>query len=152
MTRHIVRGLAVACVATLASCASTGGSEVDAVRKVLGDVAAADTAENLDGIVALYTLDAEWLPPSGAPVIGIEAIREKYRVLFESSDLDVEVLAHEIRVAGDWAFCVGSTRVSSKPRKGGDPTRTEDKFVTILQRCPDARWRMRYLMWSPLVP
>ncbi|MBI1852808.1 MAG: SgcJ/EcaC family oxidoreductase [Planctomycetes bacterium] len=150
MIRHIARGLAVACALALASCVSTGGSEVDSIREVLGNVASADTSENLDGIVALYTPDAEWLPPNGPPVIGIGAIREKYRALFESSDLDVEVLAHEIRVAGDWAFCVGSTRVSTEPKKGGDPTRTEDKFVMILQRCPDGRWRVRYLMWSPL--
>jgi uncharacterized protein (TIGR02246 family) len=145
-----LKALALAGSVSLASCAVT--NPVDDVQKVLQDLAAAESSENLDATAALYAPDAQWVPPNAPLVIGLSAIREKLRAIFEANDVEVDILAHEIRAAGDFAWVVGASRATTKPRNGGSPASSEDKYMMILQRYPDERWRIRYLMWNATGP
>ncbi len=107
-----------------------------------------DNARDLEGVVAAYTDDAVWMPPTGDFVTGKEAIRARYRTLFLDYAIQISSEVVEARAEGGLAYARGYTLGVLKPERGGTPVPVSDKFVAVL-RCEGAKWRISHLMWSP---
>lgn len=134
---------------TLAQSGTNDNADAIAIKRLLNQIATADSAGDLDGIVSLYSDDAILLPPDRPILRGIDTIRQHYQKLFGHYKLEVTVHAQEIGIAGDWAHSLGTTTVRSFPRTGSQITQSIDKYIMLLKRAQDGNWKIHRLMWSP---
>lgn len=127
-------------------------NDLAAVSAVSKAIIAADNSSNLDAVSDLYEDDAVWLPPSGPVVEGKAVILARYKTSFDQFKLGYSEQSIETRLGGDWAFDRGVVRGTITPRDGSAPRKTTDKYIMILHRGMDHRWRIARLMWSPAEP
>src|SRR5262245_33162108 len=116
--------LALAAMLLLAACAQQSGHDT------AGDKAALDTTaggwekayneKNAEGVAALYSEDAQLLPP-GAPVVnGRAAIRDFWANDIAAAGMPVTIKSDATEVGGDWAWRSGVW--SSQDSNGGTVT------------------------------
>ncbi len=128
--------------------------ESAAIQSVLQRILVADNAGDIEGILACYTDDAVLLPPASKPLVGKELVRERYKVIFGASTLEVRAEVDEIGFDGDLAIVRGTTLgkatlKDAKDKQPGEATReVKDSFVMILRR-ERGEWRVARLMWHP---
>lgn len=129
-----------------------------AVRRVVDGIIAADNAGDLEAILSFYAEDAILLPPNGDPIRGIEAIRQHYKELFQTSVLYIRAVSRETQVSGDWAFDRGTVDGQILPREdehgkiNGEPKIVNDKYVMTLRREGENGWRITRLIWNSTDP
>src|SRR5437588_9862314 len=76
-----------------------------AIKAVLKSYEQALNANDVVGIVKLYTDDAVLLPPNAPTAVGIDAVRATYTGLFQAIHLNLTFEIAEVKVvAPDWAF------------------------------------------------
>lgn len=122
----------------------------DSVIKAMQDLIAADNARDVASAVSSYTDDVVWLPPSGPPVSGRDAIAARYRSMFAQYRPALQMTCDDVAVAGHTARCRGTTTGSLVPDRGA-PVVVHDKFLALLRR-EGKTWRVSHLMWSPIEP
>jgi uncharacterized protein (TIGR02246 family) len=98
---------------------------------------AASSAGDVPTVLSLMADDALFLVP-GRPPCGKEefaaASRGMRDVRLEASN-DIE----ELRVLGDWAFCISRVAVNVTPRDGA-PFRRAGYTMTLFRREPNGAW------------
>ena len=138
----------------LSACSGTHRSEPQCAvsEAAIGGAAqrlvASDNARDLAGVLAGYTDDVIWLPPTGDILNGKAAIRPRYEKLFSSFNINMSSEVVEARAEGGLGFARGFTKGTLTPLGGGTPTLVDDKFVALV-RCEAGVWRVSHLMWSP---
>lgn len=154
MSRFAPLGL---CLGILAACSTRANVARHACDPSPSSVAAAsdrllaaDNARDLEGVLAGYTEDVVWLPPTGGVISGKAAIRPRYETLF--SDFEVEMASQivEARAAdnGQLGFVRGTTGGTLTPVGGGAAVPVNDKFLAVV-RCESGEWLVSHLAWSP---
>jgi uncharacterized protein (TIGR02246 family) len=128
---------------------SAEGDDVSAARAVSKAIIAADNAGDLAAVSDLYEDDAVWLPPNGPTVEGKTSILGRYKTSFDQVNLQYSEESVETQMGGDWAFERGFVRGTATPKDGSAPRKTFDKYIMILHRGTDRRWRIARLMWNP---
>lgn len=113
---------------------------------------AANTALDLDALVALTTDDVVVLAPGRAPVVGHEALRKFYGELLDRAP-DVQVLAYsenweEVRIVGDFAFQWGTITERSKASVSAAETSSAVHAMRMLARQPDGSWKIARALWN----
>jgi uncharacterized protein (TIGR02246 family) len=114
------------------------------------DSAALDTAasgwekayndKNADGIAALYTDDAQLLPPGAAEVSGRDAIRAYFANDIDTQWARITIRSTASNIGGDWAWRSGTWSAESDPVVTG-------KYVEVWRRTKDG-WRMQKDIWN----
>ena len=133
-------------VAVCFSCATS--SQRETVQSRLESLMAADNARNVDAAVDSYTEDVVWIPPSGEPVKGRTAIRDRYRTLFAGSQPKLRFIIEEVKSDGRLAYARGET--DGTLTSSGGTVAVHDKFLALL-RFENGAWRISHLMWGPVV-
>lgn len=154
MTRTV---LAVICFIVLAmpislanvSRSDDAQSDLVAIRAVSKAIIAADNSRDLEEVSELYEDEAVWLPPSGPVLEGKALILARYKASFDRLKLEYSEQSVETQFGGDWAFDRGFVTGVATPNDGSAPTKTHDKYIMILHRGRDHRWKIARLMWSP---
>lgn len=133
--------------ATRSTCDRSPSSLEDALNRLLE----ADNARNVEAVLAGYTDDVVWLPPTGDVIEGKEAIRARYETMFAAFAVDMTSEVFEARTAGsgEIGYLRGTTHGTLSAVNGGAITRVRDKFVAMV-RCESGTWLVSHLMWSPL--
>ena len=113
---------------------------------------AANTALDLDALVALTTDDVVVLPPGRPPVVGQKALRSFYQALVEKTP-DAQVLAYseewdEVRILGDFALQWGTIRERTKASVTADESSSAVHAMRMLARQPDGSWKIARFMWN----
>lgn len=124
------------------------GGDLAAVSAVPKGIIAADNSGDIGAVSDLYEDDAVWLPPSGPAVERKTVILARYKTSFEQLKLDYSEQSVETQIGGDWAFDRGFVRGTATPKDGSAPKETFDKYLLILHRGKDHRWRIARLMWN----
>jgi uncharacterized protein (TIGR02246 family) len=137
-------------LAGISASSSTPKEDEEAIRRVFDEDVAAHLAGDADRAAAVYTEDAVWLPPSGPPIQGRAAIRQRYRSNFERQVVRFSVQIEEIQVIGDWAFSRGTTLGTIQPKEGGAPRVLHNKFLAVFQRTNGGEWKIARLVWNPV--
>lgn len=128
------------------------------VRRVVDGIIAAGNTGDLEAILSFYAEDAILLPPNGDPIRGLEAIRQHYEELFQTSVLYIRALSLETQVSSDWAFDRGTVDGQILPREDehgkikGEPKIVNDKYVMTLRREGENGWRITRLIWNSTDP
>ena len=113
---------------------------------------AANTALDLDALVALTTDDVVLLPPGRDPVVGHGALKSFYQALVERSP-DAQVLAYseeweEVRVVGDFAFQWGTITERTKLSVTAPESTSSVHAMRMLARQADGNWKIARFMWN----
>jgi ketosteroid isomerase-like protein len=119
------------------------------------DVAAAamylvdrDNERDLEGVLAGYTDDIVWLPPSGETVVGKAEIGLRYSSLFSEFQPHLKAQVLQSTSAEDLGFMVGVTSGTLQSLDDGSVTAVNDKFLAVV-RCEGGTWRVSHLAWNP---
>lgn len=106
---------AVAVVAGLLMTACSGSSEPgftrddgEAVRQIAEDYVAAFNAHDVEGVVALFSGTAVFMPPNSSTVRGRESIGGFYETLFSEGESEIEVEITEVGGEGALGFASGT--------------------------------------------
>ncbi|MGE0031338.1 MAG: DUF4440 domain-containing protein [Steroidobacteraceae bacterium] len=105
------------------------------------------TANDAAGIAALYTEDAQLLPPDLEIVSGRAAIQEFFARTNPPGSAGIEIATVETHVFGDYAHRQGSFLL--KGPDGG--TVRAGKFLELWKKV-DGRWLIHRDMWSANAP
>lgn len=126
------------------SCATTAAAIGGAAARLI----VSDNARDLAGVLAGYTDDITWLPPTGEVLSGKHAIRPRYEDLFSGFTVDLSSETVEARADGKLGFVRGFTTGMLTPLDGSAAVTVNDKFLALV-RCENDEWRVSHLMWSP---
>lgn len=126
--------------ATAAPAALTAAA-LDSVRAVDAAFAAAMNSQDTAAVFALYTADAKLMPPN-SPILEGADLHAALVGLIAAGVSDFELTPSTAYGVGDLAYQVGT--VSYK--LGGVPQ--ADKYVEVLRRGTDGKWRMVADMFS----
>jgi uncharacterized protein (TIGR02246 family) len=120
------------------------------IRKLIEDLMAANNAGDIERAIAYYTPDALLLPPTEPEVSGREKIRTHYTGAFGRFALRVTATAQEIRSCADWGVVRGTVQGTLTEKTSEESRPLNDKFLGIVERGADGKWRLSRMMWSPV--
>jgi uncharacterized protein (TIGR02246 family) len=126
-----------------------GAADLAAIRAADSAFVAGANAGDVDAVAAVYTTDASLLPPNLPPQKGHNAIRGYWGGLFKAYTVQFEIGSDTIEGRGDLAYNVGHYRFTAVPKARNQPgVADEGKFVEILKRQPDGKWKYVVDMYS----
>jgi len=101
-------------------------------------------------IAALYTEEANLLPPNSSIVVGREAIQAVLQGFFDAGAGNYQSTDLELSVNGDMASVVGKHTLTIQP-EGGEAFSVNGKFVAIWKR-ENGSWKLDVGIWNSSVP
>jgi uncharacterized protein (TIGR02246 family) len=146
--KTLLRWMLVASLAV--SCRALSANDTSRAERILDEILAADHAGDVERVMACYTESPMLLPPNEAAVAGRDAIRARYIGAFTRYRFEFGGSADEAHVAGDTGWMRGETHGTLVSKSGGENLSAHDRFLAILERARDGKWRIARLMWSPL--
>jgi ketosteroid isomerase-like protein len=123
-----------------------GKADVDNIKKMLQEYAAAYNAKDALKVSQMFTGAAVVMPPNTMTVRGQENVRDYYVRRFNqgASDLSLEVV--DVGGHGPLAFVSGDFRLNLAP-PGAAVRRDRGKFLFVLRHVRD-RWMLEHVMFS----
>ena len=122
--------------------------DVTAIRTHSEAFDRAITAGDAQSSAELLTDNVIWMVPNQEALRGREAVRNRFRRLFTGLSLELQSTVDEVRIAGDWAFVLGTYRLRLAPKDGGSPTDEAGKLINILNKEPNGTWRLARHIWN----
>jgi len=100
-------------------------------------------ANDVDGAVAHYADDADWLPPNAPIVHGKTAIRAGWAKLIGNPGftIDWQISKLEVARSGDLAYTI-YTHQMSLDGPNGKPITDQGKDMAVWKKHPDGAWKM----------
>jgi ketosteroid isomerase-like protein len=120
---------------------SSGSSELDELRDRTIQAYAGGDAERAAG---LYVDEGVQQPPGRPAIVGREAIRMSYEMLFGRGGLALRMEAWQTVVSGREARERGAYHLAA-----GDQTLLAGKYMAVTARSDDGEWRY---VWSTVTP
>jgi uncharacterized protein (TIGR02246 family) len=130
---------------------TTTGPDVEAITTWLGQVTAAVSAGNPEGVLALYADDAVFSPPD-APSITLEELGSMYGVMFGESTFQFTAQVLDVVVSGDLAVLRASYEETVTPKGEGEPEDRDGTWLVVLRKQTDGSWKLWRDMWSVIAP
>jgi uncharacterized protein (TIGR02246 family) len=142
-----------ACSPARAPSAGLTAADSSGVAAVRDRYVQAWLADDTAAVLALFEPGGMVLPPGQRAIVGHDAIRDYW---WPRDGSTTKILAFrwtplELRGEGSLAVVRGESIVSWEYAKGGTATRDSSVSVnvTVLERSPDAGWRIAWQMWGP---
>jgi len=133
--------------------APLAAADLAAIRASDTAFVSATAAGDPAGVAALYLVDARLLAPNAPAVQGRDAIEKFWGGLLGAYQLRIDASSDEIEGRGDLAYARGHYTLEGSPKAKGAPRlHDEGKFLEILRRQPDGRWRYAVDMYSSDLP
>lgn len=102
-------------------------------------------ANDIEGILALYSSDPVFMPQNAPALVGRDAVRAEYRQVFDTIKLNVAFEVHETGEAGDWAWARTSSAGRTRILAAGIEVTEGNNELFVLRR-EGGSWRIhRYL-------
>ena len=121
--------------------------DIKAVKKVVKLYEDALNDHSLDGIVAVFDIDAVVLPPNAPAAAGHGAIREQYKAVTGSeASLEITLEIQETIISDDIAY-VWSLNYGKIKLKDGTESAIDSKSLMILRKSTDG-WKVHRYMFN----
>ena len=118
----------------------------------MGDEFAASlNAKNISRATSLYTEDAVLLPPHGDIICGLAAIEGCWKQLLDQGLSEIRSHSVASAFSGDLGFETGEFELTIRV-PGGPVIQDRGKYLNVLKRGSDGRWRTAYDMWNSSTP
>ncbi len=109
-------------------------------------------ANDLAGVVQLFTDDAVLLPPNAPTAVGINAVRDAYTGIFQAIDLDLTFSIAEVQVVSpEWAFVRSTSNGTVTIRANGAQVQSSNHELFVLH-CSQGRWKLARYAFSSVLP
>jgi uncharacterized protein (TIGR02246 family) len=109
---------------------------------------ASDTAAVMD----IFGANPIFMPQNAPPMVGRDAVRKAYEMVFKGLKLDVRFTVHEVETVGDTAWARTSSQGRQKFLATGKDAPEGNNEMYIFKR-EDGGWKMhRYLFAEALPP
>lgn len=150
--RHVCRIAFALVVSTLPAFAQ---QKIDpALTAPIRAYEAAVNASNIDGVMAVYTDDAVFMPQNNPPIQGKGAVKAAYEELFTVLDLDIDFTFDEARMISDeWAFVrtrSGGTIKLTQKNNATVPNTNQELF--LLRRAENGPWLIARYIFATTAP
>jgi uncharacterized protein (TIGR02246 family) len=152
MKKHIGNILCILlfCSAMI-GCKNQGGTRQPATAEELSQMNRdfASALNNKDAVAAAncYTEDATVLPPGEAPVSGRANIQKYWEGAIAAGVFDVAVASVSTGSNGDLGYEIGRFQMSTRD-SAGKITTERGKYIELLKRGEDGRWRSTRGIWN----
>lgn len=126
--------------------------DMKAIKEVVKQYEDALNSNSLDGVVAVFTLDAMVLPPDAPAASGHRAIREQYETVTDpGTSIDITLEIQELILSDDIAY-IWSLNYGKIKFEGGDESPIDSKSLIVLQKTIDG-WKVsRYMFNNNSIP
>jgi ketosteroid isomerase-like protein len=149
-TQMMVRFLAFVALILVVACASNSGNRSD-VTQMNGDFAAALNRRDTAAAANLYFPEATLLPPNEPIVRGRANIQVYWQGALDADVSDVSVTTIDSGTRGDLGYEVGRYQLSIR-QSNGSSVRETGKYIELLRRDTDGKWRSTYGIWNSDAP
>ncbi len=143
------RALLAAGMAGLA--ATAAAQPADEPVKIMERYASALAANDIEGLVSLYTLNGVFIRDEMDPVVGREALRAAYRQVFATLKVNLSFTIHEVEVVGDIAWLRGTSAGKVKVLATGKEFSDAYNEVIVFRREAGA-WKIRTYIYASSKP
>lgn len=130
-----------------ARAAAGSAEELAALRQVNVAFAEAVSAGNAAKLGDLYTDDALLMPPNAPPSRGRAAAVAYFENLLKAGKVTLGVRSGTGGVDGALGYDAGEYAFELAPAQGS-PSRDNGKYLLVLRKGKDARWRIAVDSWS----
>lgn len=144
--------LAAAAFLATATLALAQAKDDPGIAKVRSAYSAAVAAKDAKAVAALYSEDGVEMPPNAPAAKGRAAVEKFNMGLFEQFNPKLAIMPTDTKVAGDWAYDVGSYSQTLTPVKGGAPIKDTGKYIVLLKRGGGQWWVTHAIYNSDLPP
>ncbi len=127
-------------------------TDAEAVNSLLAEHVAAVNSGDIASNLAGFTDDLIYMPPDGCTVRGKPAFESFINGFFDAFTAEIEMVAEETVVTGDWAFQWGSVKGTVRPKETGDSTTMDSTYLYVYQRQADGTWRIARDIYNSNVP
>jgi ketosteroid isomerase-like protein len=124
---------------------SAGG--VSDVSEMGDEFAASLNAKDVLRATSLYVEDAVLLPPNGELIRGLAAIEACWKQLLAQGLSEIRSRSLASGSDGDLGFETGEFELTIRV-PGGPIVQDRGKYLNVLRRGTDGRWRITYDMWN----
>lgn len=112
----------------------------------------AQNADDIDALMALYTMDPAAMPPDMPEVDGPVEVRALWSAFLDASEGSDNVL-QGFRFSGDLGVIWGTYTVMEAPEEeGGEAMAVSGKWMGILERQADGSWKALRNIWNTDAP
>ena len=101
-------------------------------------------------VAALYTEEANLLPPNSPMIVDMEGIQAVFQAGFDAGVGDLQGTVIDLHVNGDMAHVVGKYTLTIQPEEG-EAISDNGKYVEIWKR-ENGRWKIDVGIWNSSVP
>ena len=128
---------------------TSGG--VGDVSQIGDEFAASLNAKDALRATSLYTVDAVLLPPNGEMIRGLVAIEACWKGLLAQGLSEIQSHSVASASSGDLGFETGEFELTIRV-PDGPVIKDRGKYLNVLKRGSDGRWRITYDMWNSSTP
>lgn len=137
-------------LSALISCNSSDNAKpatTEELSQMNRDFARALNAKDAVAAANCYMEDATILPPNEAPVTGRANIQKYWEGAVAAGAFDVDVATISTNSHGDIGYEVGRFQMSTKDSTG-KVTTERGKYIELLKRDKDGKWRSTHGIWN----
>jgi uncharacterized protein (TIGR02246 family) len=127
--------------------ASAAPDEIGSVSSVGAGIARALSAGDTSKLGDFYMDDALLLPPHENPLRGRAAVVAYFQNLLKAGRVSLEIRSGTAHRDGDLAYDAGQFSLQLAPADGS-MTRDVGKYLAVLKRGTDGRWRIAVDAWN----
>lgn len=114
---------------------------------------AAMNASDLKAVMALYTVDAVFMPQNSPPATGKLAVTTAYKGLFSALDLDIKFAFDETqRLSENWAFVRTRSSGTIKLIQQNNAVIPNDNQEMFMLNRVDGEWRIARYIFNTTTP
>lgn len=95
------------------------------------------------GCAAVYTEDAQTLPPDSPKLSGKQAAQELWQAMINMGLRDLTMRTLHLEEHGDTALEMGAGTLDIRP-EGGQPIKVEAKWIVLWKRQADGSWKWHW--------
>jgi len=128
----------------------TTAEDIQAINAVNDQWVDAFNQGDTAAIAAIFTEEANLLPPNSPIIVGRKSIQAFYQGAFNAGVSDLQATNLEISVNGDMASVVGKYTLTIQPEEG-EAISDNGKFVAIWKR-ENGTWKADVDIWNSSVP
>lgn len=150
--RYALPSLAVlACALSACTPQQIPQKDIDAIKAADAAYAAALTSGNVDAVVAMYTSDAQLLPPGMPMSTGTDAIKRTMSGMMSTMKFTLRLTPGTVSGRGDMAYVVGAFHFTAtmKDTTQAAPPPEDGKYVEVFMRQADGSWKLAVDIWNP---
>lgn len=125
-------------------------TDVTAIRSMFVQWTTLYNAGAFEELVSkFYTEDAALMSPKKPIHMGKAAILDAYKAARAADEEHCDsCVVEDIRVSSDLAVARGADIGTTRPRSGGQTVSYNLKWLIVLERQPDGRWKWIYEIWN----